>query len=166
VSRESVRLAVAAYLSGQQLQGVSVYTAMPKESDIVPALPGVQTTAILFPLTGAQNEKRLGMGKKQITYTVTLECVCFSTQAAAEDAQADCDAIFELVLDAIRADPALGTLNGPDPILQAGEGDGVGSADLHLVQDMPVMADDGAGVHIWGHLNITALEVVTSAPPP
>ena len=166
MSRETVREAVANYLSGQSLQGVSVYTAMPKETDIVPALPGVQTTAILFPLTGNQNEKRLGMGKKQITYTVTLECVCFSTQPLAEDAQSDCDAIFELILDAIRADPSLGTLSTSNPILQAGEGDGVGSADLHLVQDMPVMADDGAGVHIWGHLSITAVEVVTAPPNP
>lgn len=167
MSRETVRQAVADYLRNQNIQAVSVYEAMPKQSDPFPVLPGVATTVIAFPVIGSQEEDRLGMGKKQISYTVSLQLVCFSTQPQGEDAQSDADAIFEDILDAIRADPALGTLGGPNPILQAGEGNGKGSSDLRLEQDIPVLADDGSGgVHIWARLAITAVEIVTSAPPP
>jgi hypothetical protein len=158
---------VANYLANQNLQGVSVYEAMPKQADPVLAIPGLETTVIAFPTIGSQSEKRLGMGKKQINYSVTLQLVGFSTQAKGEDAQCDVDAIFETILEAIRADPALGTLETNYPILQAGEGEGPGSTDLRLEQDLPVLADDGSGgVHIWARLAITAVEIVTSAPTP
>jgi len=166
VSRETVRQAVANYLSGKQIPGVSVYEAMPKVSDPVPTVPGLQTTCIAFPTIGTQQEIRLGMGKKHITYDVTLQLVCFSTQAQGEDAQADCDAIFESILEWIRTDPSLGTIGSSNPILQAGEGTGFGSQDLRIEQDLPVLADDGSGgVHIWARMAITAVEIVNAPPP-
>jgi hypothetical protein len=161
VSRETVREAVYTYLNGQGIANVAFYEAMPKRTDALND-PGAKTTAVSFPVIASQQEKRLGMGVKQITYTVTLELVCFSAQQKGEDGQSDFDAIAESILDAIRADPALGTTSSSNPILQAGEGDGVGSFDLRLDQDLPVLSEDEAGLHIWGHLAITALEVVNT----
>ena len=68
--------------------------------------------------------------------------------------------IFEAVLDVIRLDPTLGT--GGSPVFQAGEGNGLGTPDLNLRQDLPILATDGSGVHIWAHLDITALEIVNA----
>jgi hypothetical protein len=161
VSRETVRQAVFTYLSGKSIQNVLFYPAMPKQSDPVPNT-SAPTTAISFPVVGNQREDRLGMGKKQITYTVTLEIACFSTQSKGEDAQQDCDVIFEAILDIIRADPTLGTNGSSNPVFQAGEGDGIGSPDLNLRQDLPILASDGSGVHIWAHLDITALEIINA----
>ena len=163
MSRETVRQAVANYLTAQNIPALSVYEAMPKQSDPFPIVPGTATTAIAFPFIAAQDEKRLGMGKKQITYTVTLAVECYSTQQLGEDAQSDADAIFESVLEAVRADPQLGTANSALPLLQAGEGDGVGTPDLRLDQDLPITAETETGVYIWARMAITAVEVITSA---
>ena len=161
MSRETVRQAVYTYLNGKSIANVLFYPAMPKQSDPVPDTTA-PTTAISFPAIGDQKEDRLGMGKKQITYSVTLEIAAFSVQPKGEDAQADCDVIFEAVLDAIRADPTLGTSGGSNPVFQAGEGNGLGTPDLVLRQDLPILATDGSGVHIWAHLDITALEIINA----
>ena len=160
MSRETVRLAAYNYLTAQHFQGIQVYEAMPKET--VPPDSITLTTAALFPITGVQEEKRIGMGAKQITYTVTLQLAAFSNQERGEDAQSDFDAMAERVMAAIRADPTLGTASKPDPVFQAGEGDGVGTPDLKLQQDVPVLALAEAGVHIWGHLDVTALEIINA----
>jgi hypothetical protein len=161
VSRASIRQQIYTYLNGASIANVAFYPAMPKETDPFPATAGVSTTAIAFPVVAQQEELRLGFGKKEVRYSITLEIAAFSAQAKGEDAQADCDAIFEGILAAIRADPTLGT-QGSTTLLQAGEGTGMGSQDLRVDQDMPVLSDDGAGVHIWAHMAITAIEVITA----
>ncbi len=161
MSRATVRQAVYTYLSGKAIANVLFYPAMPKQSDPVPNSTAL-TTGISFPVIGDQKEDRLGIGKKTITYSVTLEIATFSTQPKGEDAQADCDVIFEAVLDVIRQDPTLGTSGGSNPVFQAGEGNGMGTPDLNLRQDLPILASDGSGVHIWAHLDITALEIINA----
>jgi len=161
VSRETVRQAVYTYLSGKSIANVLFYPAQPKQADPVPNTTAL-TTADAFPFIADQKEKRLGMGKKQITYTVTLWIGAFSAQSKGEDAQQDCDVIFEAILDVIRADPTLGTNGNSNPVFQAGEGDAVGSPDLNLRQEVPILATDGSGVHIWAHLDITALEIINA----
>ncbi|MGB6771196.1 MAG: hypothetical protein WBF51_04245 [Candidatus Dormiibacterota bacterium] len=168
MSRESVRQAVANYLSGKQIPGVAVYPAEPRNSDPVPTTPGLQTIVIAFPMIASQEEHRLGMGKKQVDYTVSLLLKGYSTQPIGEDAQTDCDAIYESILDWIRVDPSLGTLNAGSPILQAGEGSAaMGGTDLRLEQDMPLAENpDGSGaLIIWARLSITAVEIVNAPPP-
>ena len=160
MSRSTVRHAVYNYLSGKSIANVTFYPAASKTYP--PPDTATPTNVASFPFIAGQNEKRLGMGKKQITYTVTLELLGFSIQPAAEDGQDDVDALYEAVLDVIRQDPTLGTSGGSNPIFQAGEGNGLGSADLNLRQELPMTSTDETGVHFWAHLDITALEIINA----
>ena len=151
MSRASIRHAVGTYLRSPQIAGVgTVFDSPPKISvagDAFENLPaGSPTGAVVYVeiLQAQEIREALGgpvAGAKLVTYDLRIHLLARSSQAAAEAAMDDHDAIVDLILQRLRADRTLGTAGA---ILQAGEG----AAGITVQTGMPKRTGTG-NTHIW-----------------
>jgi len=140
VGATAVRQALAAWIAPPAVAGLAtVFTAEPRQSrdqDYFSGLPaGTVTGAMAFCAIESQAELRREVGGptsgvKQVTYAAVVVIRCLSRQPDAENAHADIEGIIEALLARLRASRTLGTVDGT--VFQAGEGNGLGSADLHV----------------------------------
>ena len=165
MSRATVRSAVAAWFSPPNVAGLNyVYSAWPKKIDgeKFRSGSGQPSGAVGVVHINAESEQRIGMGgpfagqfigRKIVTYDVSLNVRVHSVELRLEDAMAFYDQVFDAAKARIRSDQSLG--QGIAVIFQAGE------TTLTGEHGEPEVMSDGATA-IWGRLNFTVEEVITA----
>jgi hypothetical protein len=168
MGRLFVRQAVAIWFAPPSVLGLyTVYRAEPKQvpgTDFFAGAPaGTPSGAVAYPYVESQNEHRIAIGGphsgwKQGDYDVALIVRFVSNQGTGEAAQDDHDSLMDAIVARLRADRQLGTTNAQTPyIFQAGEGDAVGGADVHVLSDLP--KQNGQQVVIWSAVRFRCVEM-------
>ena len=162
MSRATVRAALYAFLAPPNVSGINTLsTSTPKRipgSDFRKGqIAGTKSGAVGVLHLDGENEMRIALGgatsgRKEITYSVTLEVYQHSIQTHAETAMDDFDAVIETVKARIRLDRQVGTAG---VIFRAGE------TQLDGVYGRPKTLSDGA-TEIWGAVAFEAVEIITS----
>ncbi len=171
MTRLFVRQTVAAWFAPPSVPGLNtVYRGEPKQvpgTDFFAGTPaGTPSGAVAYPYVETQNEHRIALGGphgawKQADHDVALIVRFVSNQQTGEAAQDDHDALIDAIVDRLRADRQLGTTIDQTPhIFQAGEGDTVGGADIHILSDLPKLANNQ--LVIWSAVRFRVVVMVQS----
>jgi hypothetical protein len=159
MGRADIRQAVADFLEAQPIVGVhTIYPSVPKilqgEEFFGGDTPG--SGAVIAVHLERRREKRIALGRKRVTYTVALLVAFRSTEADVVAAQADCDALLDLLETRLRSDHDL----GGGVVWQAGEGEELFGEDLVMDMALPKLA--GNLPLIWNVLRFTAMEMIAA----
>lgn len=170
MSRTTVRNAVANYLSGAGITGLSTVFAYPPkltpEGDFYQgSAPDHKSGAVVYVWINTQREQRIALGgftngRKMVSYEFVLDCYFRSTTPKAEDAMAENDAFIDSLIGEIRANRIA---NAPGVIFQWGEGGHNGGNDIEAVSYYPKMLGAAGSVsQIYSEVRIQVLEEIDS----
>jgi hypothetical protein len=170
MSRTTVRNAVATYLEGADITGLtSVFAYPPKitpEGDFYEgSAPDHKSGAVIYLWIQGQREQRIAVGgftngRKMVSYEFVLDCYFRSTTPKAEDAMSENDTFIDSLISEIRANRIAGA---PGVVFQWGEGGHNGGTDIETVSYYPKMLGAAASVsQIYSEVRISVLEEIDS----
>jgi len=169
MSRASIRSAVASYLSSANI--TTLNSVKPFPAKFTPEMdfyddedPGVMTGSIIYIYIESQRERRLEMashqGRKEVEYSVVLDCFTRSQEPKSEDAGASAEAFLDSLVSSIRSDFQAGAQG---VIFQWGEGTTSGGQDIDVVSYYPRMIRGRAGTtQVYSRVRLTVIELITA----
>lgn len=160
MSRATVRAAIVAWFQPPNVPGLNkLFSAMPKliQGDDAFSIVGQGSGAVGFPYVQGKREWRYTMGpqgQKLIAYNVGLVVMFRSVKPTAEEAVSDHDDLMDAIEARLRSDNTLG-----GQVFLAGEGAGLGEADLETESDLPRQVNQA--IHVWSVLKFSVAEQLT-----
>ena len=166
MSRANVRSALTTWFAPPVVTGLNTfYSSAPKiqlASDaFAGTTPGTQSGAVGFPFIEEDADLRMTsggliQGEKLVTYGVGIVLHHYSTQAKAEDAMADFDALIDAVKAQVRAGRAtlFGTAGTSNPLFNLGES----AKGIKGTYDLPVV--ENGMTYLWGVVQFDVEEII------